>query len=185
VGRRGIGNLPGSLRRRAGVNLRRHLTGWALVVAAVLTTSPVTAAEPPGSTNFTAPSGVPDFFSNEGGAGRGAPAAAPTPAPAPAAVVAAPGPSRATASAESERPSYAERSSYRGHRRHEVRSAHGHAANNHTRGGRLTGRSRGGHVQAVAARQSGSHAGAAKGHTAAARGHAIAGKEKRAAHARG
>ena len=177
--------MPGWLRGRANVSWQ--LIGWVLAIAIVLPASPLAAAEPPGSANFTAPREAPDYFSNEGGAGRGVRAAPAAPAPAP--VVAAPGPSRETAAPESEQRSYVERPSYRSHGRREARFARGHVEGRRIRGGRAgrseAARSHATHVQTASRRSSGGHDRATKGHTAAARGHTISGKEKRFARGRG
>ncbi|HVB16205.1 MAG TPA: hypothetical protein VNF04_06725 [Stellaceae bacterium] len=100
--------------RRQAMSLRRNLGCWAralcVALALMLAASAAGAIEPPsGSTNFTPPGSVPDYFSNESGPFRGG-AAARTARPVPApGVVAAPAPRRRVAVAVRHHVRYAAR----------------------------------------------------------------------------
>jgi hypothetical protein len=121
-----------------------------LVIIATFAAAPAIAVEPPpGTKNFSVPSGVPNYFSNEVGAAQGSGGIV-RPAPAPSAVAVAP----------SGRSRVAVVTPRRGGRYHAAysrgRGGRGHAVATRGRGGRVTVSSRRGNTRPAATRSSAS-----------------------------
>src|SRR5258708_1779207 len=125
---------------------RSRAQALVLVIVATFAAAPAIAVEPPpGTKNFTVPSGVPNYFSNEVGAPHGSGGIV-RPAPAPSAVAVAP-------SGRSRVAVVAPRRGARYHTAHSRgRGGRGHAVATRGRGGRaavVSSRGRGRSVQAA------------------------------------